>query len=390
MTLDRHRIMKPSFRRAAPLVLALAMLVLSAAQPLAAPTQSSQTTLNAPPGVRVSISAHFAFDNTGTNAEITEATFSDTTYYNVARVDNGYAWVEAKTDAELNALPSPPPETFETTVDVTMTNDEGATATGTIALQTTYARASAPPTGASQPTLRPTNPGQDEFNNAPPGVLVSLSADAPANGVFDNAGTNPRITGAVFSTTEYYNTHRIARDMVWVEAKTSAQLNAMSPPPPSPFDVTVDVTMTNDEGQTATARITFRTSYDRVEPTPTPTMYGMGLQPLPGQTVISYAAGMFRNSGTNPRYTSADFSTTDYYSVHEIRDGNIVVQVKTEAQLNALASPPDSPFTVSVEVTMANDEGHTASGTLQIITYYEKAAAAPPAEDPPADDTSGQ
>ena len=98
--------------------------------------------------------------------------------------------------------------------------------------------------------------------NAPPGTLVNVDAD-----IFYRASTNPRFTGAVFSTLEYYNSTSIpdiySGRYLFVQVKTAAQLNAMSPPPPNPFTVTAEVTMTNDEGRTATGTITFETHYAR-------------------------------------------------------------------------------------------------------------------------------
>ena len=49
-----------------------------------------------------------------------------------------------------------------------------------------------------------------------------------------------------------------------------------------------------------------------------------------------------------------------------------MVEPKTEAQLNALASPPDWRFEVTVEATMTNDEGQTATGTLTFVTTYTR------------------
>ena len=47
-----------------------------------------------------------------------------------------------------------------------------------------------------------------------------------------------------------------------------------------------------------------------------------------------------------------------------------MVEPKSQAQLNALASPPDWRFEVTVDVTMTNDEGQTATGTLTFVTTY--------------------
>ncbi len=123
--------------------LAAAVAVLGAAP--AAATESSLTVrLSAPPGVLVSVSAHQWYGewtgDEGSNPAIVEATFSTTNYYDTHLVRNGRVWVQAKSDADLNALAVPPPDPFEVTVDVSMNNDEGETMSGTIVFKTTYAR----------------------------------------------------------------------------------------------------------------------------------------------------------------------------------------------------------------------------------------------------------
>ena len=44
----------------------------------------------------------------------------------------------------------------------------------------------------------------------------------------------------------------------------------------------------------------------------------------------------------------------------------------TNAELNALDPRPDNPFTFTADVTMTNDEGQTASGTLTFETTYDR------------------
>ena len=357
-------------------VLTIAAVLLSfAAQPLAAPTQSSTTTLNAPPGVLVSIRTDWAFDSPGTNARITEATFSDTTYYNVARVANGHAWVESKTEAELNALPSPPPGTFETTVDVTMTNDEGQTATGTFTLQTSYDRASAG-TGLAPPSVTPPTFAQTAALNAAPGVLVTL----PVADAFDNPGTNPRYASANYSTTAvYYSLAGVSLTSgghfgtLVVQAKTAAELNALASPPASPITLTAEVSMTNDEGQTATGTITFQTHYARGTP-PTFTQ-ASAISTSSGTMLTINADQVFENAGTNPRITAASTSDADapYCSVRiRGRTGAtyLVVTVQSDWQLGGMSPLPDNPFTFSVQVTMTNDEGHTATGSIAFSSTW--------------------
>ena len=221
---------------------------------------------------------------------------------------------------------------------------------------------------------------------APPDTLISIIAH-PNFGSFENAGTNPRITDATFSTTEYYNTHSIDEDsgILFIKAKTDAQLRALASPPPSPFFVTVDVTMENDEGQTASGTTRFETIYEQTSATPeTPEPSFKVGRPViiapTGVQVYALAGDAFNNAGTNPVFTDAVFSATEYYShygITEARKDILFVRPKKDAELNALASPPPSPFTVDVTVTMTNDEGQTASGTLKFETSYERIITTP-------------
>ena len=233
------------------------------------------------------------------------------------------------------------------------------------------------------PTMRQTMPF-----NAPPGTLISIGVD-----VFANAGTNPRFTSAVFSTTEYYNALGLPETLndrrLFVEAKTEAELNALESPPDSPFTVTAEVSMTNDEGETATGTVTFKTTYTK-DAAPELPQQSIGtsedeLTVAPGATIRVKAADVFNNAGTEAVFTGAVFSTTAYYNASRIERGHLLIQVKTDAELNALPLPPESPFTVTVEVTMRNSEGVEATATLHFATRY--VMEAPKEEDPegPAD-----
>ena len=107
--------------------------------------------------------------------------------------------------------------------------------------------------------------------SAPPGVLVSISAHQwydEWTGADD--GTNPEITEAEFSTTDYYDTHKVSDGRLWVQAKSDADLNALAAPPSDPFEVTVDVSMTNDDDLEKTGTVTFTTDYIRNATTPLP------------------------------------------------------------------------------------------------------------------------
>ena len=105
---------------------------------------------------------------------------------------------------------------------------------------------------------------------APPGVLVSVSAHWWYGERHYEEGTNPRVTEATFSTTDYYDVHEIRDDKLWVQAKTAADLNALPVPPPTPFEVEVEVSLNNDDNRVITGTIVFETPYLRTAATPSP------------------------------------------------------------------------------------------------------------------------
>ena len=332
----------------------------------AAPVFSETETRNAPTGLRIHATAESTFDNAGTNPRITGAEFSTTEYYNFHQIINGILWLEPKTSAELSALPSPPPSPFTVDVTVTMANDEGRTASGTITFETSYERAAPErPSDPAAPVFSET-----ETRNAPPGALISATAE----GTFDNAGTNPRITDAVFSTTEYYDIHRVSRGMLWLRPKTSAELSALPTPPPSPFTVDVTVAMTNDEDRTASGTITFETSYERAEPTgPPPALRATVWRHSSGQTNYFRAHRIFDNAGTNAKFTDVSVSTMEYYDDVRIdSDGAIRVTAKSDEELSALSPPPPSPIRVTADVTTTNDENHTVTHMVTFQLEYDR------------------
>ena len=236
--------------------------------------------------------------------------------------------------------------------------------------------------------------------NAPPGILISIQADW----FFDNAGTNPKITEAVFSTTEYYDTHAIgANDFLFVQTKTSAELSALSPQPPNPFEVTVDLTMENDEGQTASGTLTLQTTYERTSSTPsppddsgTPTLSQTeDINAPPGETLTITVEDLFDNAGTKPVFDGVGWHNTAYLGIDTGLPvsgpaDELTVIVLTNAELNALASPPeDNPFKFKADVTMSNDEGETASGTITFSTTWVRDDSGPNAQHwitPPVND----
>ena len=391
MRLDRHRVMKPSLRRGAALaaVLAAAMLVLGAALAAAAPTKKDTGMVNAPPGFLVSTTVTYEFNNAGTNPRFTSATFSHPEYLTTGKLGNDRLWVQVKSAAELSALASPPDNSFTFTADVVMTNDAGETASGTITFTSYYTRTDTPPT-PSQPSGPAPTFVRLNAETAPVGTLVTFSA---AN-LFASAGTNPRITEAAFETTAYYDTHDVLDGMLRVQVKSAEDLNALASPPDSTFTVKVRVTMTNDAGQTAEGALYLRTTYLRT-PTPNPELADdLPVQPTfqraddvynasPGSLISVTAGGQFgafANAGTNPRIIKAVFEDTaaEYYTIYTVANKKAWVQAKSAAELNALASPPESPFTVTAEITMTNDEGQEASGTVTFKTSYDRIPTAAP------------
>ena len=111
-------------------------------------TTRDDVRVGAPVGTRVSIAPYGVFyyannpRSAGTNPRFTDVTFSTSLdYYDEAAISesDGRLYVQAKTREALDALDAPPPGTFEITATVTMTNDEGHTATGgTVTFRTGY------------------------------------------------------------------------------------------------------------------------------------------------------------------------------------------------------------------------------------------------------------
>lgn len=213
-------------------------------------------------------------------------------------------------------------------------------------------------------------------------VPVGASVGVSAPNHFDNAGTNPRLTEMTFSTTEYYGDDMpgIVDGVGYFRVKSNDELNALPDPPPSPFTVDMTLKMENDEGQTATGTVELETSYERegapaipVLPAPVdlpPIPTELDKKAPPGKTTDIDVDEAFDHAGTNPRFTAAVFSETDYYDESGIVNGSLQVTVKTSADLLAMTPPPPDPFTVMVDVTMENDEGETATGRVALKTEY--------------------
>lgn len=361
----------------AALVAALTVLMLSTAPVLAAPSwKEINASKTGVPGVLHSFGIPGSFDNAGTNPRWTSAVFSTMEYYVEAdtriNASRTHVYLRVKTTDELNAMSPPPPSPFTVDIEVTMTNDEGETASGTKSFTTTYARVE-PPT-ATAPSL------SSNYSGTKIGA-VGILQNWVVTAVFDNAGTNPRFTSVSVSPTEYFDADSTSLDSTgstaYFQVKTAAQLNALDSPPDNPFTSTVDVTMTNDEGHTASGTISLQTSYARIEPVTGPTLSVTTQQAPPGTTTSALAGSFFDNAGTNPYFTEATFSTMEYYNADQTGissdyfTGMLDVTAKTSAELNAMDPPPDNPFTVQVTLTMTNDEGETATGTVDYTTEYE-------------------
>ena len=289
MTIYRHRIIDLQHSccpAAFAAVLAAALsLALGGAPAVAEPTaKSPNPTVDVPAGTQVDISADQVFDDAGTNPVFTSAWNSGAKFYDSTDIVDGVLRVKAKTAAALSAMSPPPFFPINVTVTVGMANDEGETAEGWVALNTTSDSASvttpvsAPSSSNSStvPTFKSGQYGKANPTNAPTGTLVGIDS----HNAFNNAGTNPRFTAATFSTTEYYDTSEIANGRVFVKTKSAEDLLALPKPPDNTFTVTAEVTMENDEGQTSSGTLWYRTRWDnrpkdppppeRVEPLPPP------------------------------------------------------------------------------------------------------------------------
>ncbi|MCY4442091.1 MAG: hypothetical protein OXE53_18030 [Deltaproteobacteria bacterium] len=147
---------------------------------------------------------------------------------------------------------------------VTMTNDEGQTATNTLTFQTTYERTAATTPTPSEPSTSGPTAKEIDSIDAPAGTQV----DIYLKDVFDNTGTNPRFTGWLIHSVAAANYYRSVQ-FGWPEAvldvtvKSAADLATyVALGHPTPLTSKSTVTMTNDEGQTAKATLTLKTTLD--------------------------------------------------------------------------------------------------------------------------------
>ena len=98
----------------------------------------------------------------------------------------------------------------------------------------------------------------------PPGSMILIHAE----GVCENVGTNARFTSVVFSHSELFATPYWEEETglnedhhVVLKMRNTEQLSALASRPPRSFTVTATVTMTNDEGDTATATVIYETTW---------------------------------------------------------------------------------------------------------------------------------
>ncbi|MDE0406741.1 MAG: hypothetical protein OXN81_02685 [Alphaproteobacteria bacterium] len=257
MKLDRSALESRPFRALRTAALALPVAVGLAAPAAAEPVFLLTDTIALSPGVGTSFNVREVFENPGERPRFNDVTFSDMTYLD--SLSSGFPGEEARsfyvtvlTNDELNALEPRPDNPFTFTANVTMTNDDGETVSGTATFEVTYVQTSGSepeaPSGTA-PTIK-----ADLTISAPAGATTFIHAGQ----LFDNPGTNPRITEAEFTTMDYYSGSEVNGVLV-VAVQPSEELKNMAPPNPLRVDVTV--TMINDDAQTATGTFTLETAY---------------------------------------------------------------------------------------------------------------------------------
>ena len=232
--------------------------------------------------------------------------------------------------------------------------------------------------------------GDNQF--APPGALVSVSTLSIFKSDGEDPsdlGTNPNLTSVTWSTTEHIDTSQRSgivhgvMDRIYLQIKSTDELNRLAYPPPNPFFTTATVSMENDEGETATGcDYIFKTRYARnpVAFVPTvsdtepggPTLKTTTANAPAGLTVSAFASYFFENAGSGARLTDAQFQTLQYYDAARtgISDGILDITVKSAADLAALPYPPPNPFRVTVTLTMTNNAGQTGQGTVTYTTHW--------------------
>ena len=228
--------------------------------------------------------------------------------------------------------------------------------------------------------------------NAPAGQLVSVAINTIFESDTENSkdlGTNPNLTDVQWSTTEYIDTSETYGivhgnlDHIYVQIKSADELNRLAYPPPNPFQITATVSMENDEGETFTGcDFVFGTRYARnpIAFVPTisdpegdgPTLQRTTALAPAGTSVSAFASYFFKNAGSGAELTEAEFQTLQYYDADStgVSDGILDITVKSSADLAALPYPPPKPFEVKITLTMTNNAGETATGTVTYMTNW--------------------
>ena len=226
--------------------------------------------------------------------------------------------------------------------------------------------------------------------NAVPGVAQSAAIDSIFKSDKEDTrdlGPNPNLTDVSWSTTEYFTpgatlgiVHSGSVDRIFFEVKSADALNRMAYPPPSPFEITMTAGMENDDGKTASCEVTLESRYVRNPVAFVPTISDpeddgprlkttTALAPA-GTSVSAFASYFFENAGLGAELTAAEFQTTQYYNSAGVSDGILDITVKSAAELAALPYPPPKPFEVQVTLTMTNNAGETATGTVTYRTEW--------------------
>ena len=179
----------------------------------------------------------------------------------------------------------------------------------------------------------------------------------PVKGAFSDFGTNPVYNSVTFSTTAYINSSKTGfgpshysidpnaetGELLAVVILSDQELVAMQPQPDNPFTFTADVTMTNDEGETASGTFTFEVTWSPYRAPPLPAFKGLGtITAAPGEMLTYEVADLFDNEGTDPTFSGAVFSTTEYYNTHSVEGYRLLVQPKTATELQAMTPLPST------------------------------------------------
>ena len=367
--------------------LGVTVLMLSATPALAKPGIESPDIV-AVPGTTACAYAEDVVAGTGATKSFTGVTFSTDEYYyaqGTGIIGGGDAvCVSAKHSASLRALQSPPssPFTVTATLGIALKQNGRTVLTNedTLDFVTHYITdAKAEPTPESGVKV-----------NSPPGILVSIRVDS----VFDNRGTNPRFTKAVFSNPEYLDSDPvISSERVFLRVKDSDGLNSLSSPPSSTFTHTAVLTMTNDEGAMAENTITIESTYAKDTTTPQPAPAdpppesGMSVTSPAGVLISVRVEDVFESPGTNPRFTKAVFSNPEYldsgYPV--VTSDRVLWRVKDSEEFHSMSSPPSSPFTHTALLTMTNDGRKSFEKLITLESTYAKDTTTP--QPAPADPT---